>query len=298
MPYRRGALMTFEILTDSSCNLPEELIDELNLHILPLTFMNEGTTYQSYLKGQHIDLKQFYTMMREGAVFTTSLPTYSVAKETMEAILSSGKDLLYLGFSSGLSSTFETMSSIAYELQQSYPSQKVICVDTLAASVGQGLLVYLAAKKAQEGASIDEVCQWTEDNKLNLCHWFTVDDLQYLYRGGRVSKTAAFAGTLLNIKPVLHVDNNGHLIPMEKTRGRKKSIQSLVAHMKDTALAPVEEQVVGISHGDCLEDALALKKLVEDAFGVKKFIINIIDPVIGAHSGPGTLALFYLGSQR
>ena len=150
----------------------------------------------------------------------------------------------------------------------------------------------------EEGKSLDEVAAWVNENILHMCHWFTVDDLMFLYRGGRVSKTAAFAGSLLSIKPVLHVDDEGHLIPMEKTRGRKKSIRHLFDHLKETHFSPLSNQMLAISHGDCLDDALELKKMIEDEYGPQQWIINYVDPVIGAHSGPGTLALFFLGDHR
>lgn len=290
--------MPYTIVTDSSCNLPEELIDELELEVLPLVFMVDDTQYQSYLKGEVTDLKQFYTMMREGKVITTSLPNLSDAEDLFESIFKNGNDILYLGFSSGLSGTYEGMRTIGNTLAERYPDRTFVSVDTLAASVGQGLIVYYAAKKKQAGASLDEVAQWVTDNRLNLAHWFTVDDLMFLYRGGRVSRTAAFAGSLLNIKPVLHVDDEGLLIPMEKTRGRKKSIQALVSHMEETGNAPLKDQLIGISHGDCIEDVEYLQKLITEKFGVTNYLINYVDPVIGAHSGPGTLALFFLASGR
>lgn len=290
--------MPYTIVTDSSCNLPEELIDELELEVLPLVFMVDDTQYQSYLKGEVTDLKQFYTMMREGKVITTSLPNLSDAEDLFESIFKNGNDILYLGFSSGLSGTYEGMRTIGNTLAERYPDRTFVSVDTLAASVGQGLIVYYAAKKKQTGASLDEVAQWVTDNRLNLAHWFTVDDLMFLYRGGRVSRTAAFAGSLLNIKPVLHVDDEGLLIPMEKTRGRKKSIQALVSHMEETGNAPLKDQLIGISHGDCIEDVEYLQKLITEKFGVTNYLINYVDPVIGAHSGPGTLALFFLASGR
>ncbi len=290
--------MSYTIVTDSSCNLPESLIDELELEVLPLVFMADGKEYQSYLKGQVTDLKQFYTMMREGKIFTTSLPNLSDAQNLFENIFKQGNDILYLGFSSGLSGTYEGVRGIGKTLQQQFPNQTFTSVDTLAASVGQGLIVYYAAKMRKEGKTLQEVEQWVRDNRLNLAHWFTVDDLMFLFRGGRVSRTAAFAGSLLNIKPVLHVDNDGLLIPMEKTRGRKKSIQALVKHMEASVIKPLEDQVIGISHGDCIEDVEYLQKLITEKFGVRNYLVNYVDPVIGAHSGPGTLALFFLAHQR
>ncbi|MCI9261060.1 DegV family protein [uncultured Adlercreutzia sp.] len=290
--------MAFAIVTDSSSNLTEELIDELDLHILPLTFMVDGQEFQSYLKGEKTDLSQFYTMMREGKVITTSLPNLKASRELIEGLLKEGQDVLYLGFSSGLSGTYQAIELILAELADQYPDRTVMGVDTLAASMGEGLLVYYAARKRNEGASIQEVRDWVEEHKLHLAHWFTVDDLMFLFRGGRVSRTSAWAGTLLNIKPVMHVDDEGHLIPLEKVRGRKKSLKALVDHMEQTANTPVAEQTVFISHGDCLEDAQYVADLVRERFGVTDIVINYVDPVIGAHSGPGTMALFFLASER
>ena len=290
--------MSFKIITDSCCNLPEDQIDQLDLTVLPLVFMVDGQQHQSYLKGEVTDLQQFYTHMREGKVFTTSLPNLSDAEAEFEAILRSGEDVLYLGFSSGLSGTFEAIRILAEDLGQRYPDRTIFTIDTLAASLGQGLLVYYAAKMREEGKSLEQTAAWVNDNILHMCHWFTVDDLMFLYRGGRVSKTAAFAGSLLSIKPVLHVDDEGHLIPVEKTRGRKKSIRHLFEHLKETHFSPLSDQMLAISHGDCLDDALELKKMIEDEFGPQRWIINYVDPVIGAHSGPGTLALFFLGDHR
>ena len=289
--------MSYQIVTDSSCNLTEEMIDHLKLEILPLTFMVDGTEHQSYLKGQKTDLKQFYTMMREGKVITTSLPNLQNSEKIFRSIADRGDDILYLGFSSALSGTYEAISLILQQMSADYPDRKLQAVETFAASGGQGLLVYLACKKAQEGASIEEVAQYVKDTRNHLAHWFTVDDLMFLFRGGRVNRSSAWAGTLLNIKPVLHVDNSGALIPMQKVRGRKKSIKALVDHMEETAIEP-EKQTVFITHGDCIEDVEMLKEEITARFKTTDFVVNYIDPVIGAHSGPGTLALFFLASEK
>lgn len=292
--------MDFEIVTDSCCNLVEDMIDDFGLHILPLTFMVDGedAVYQSYLKGEKTDLKQFYTMMRDGKVFKTSLPNLVESEALFRSILDKGHDLIYLAFSSGLSGTFQALSLMCSQLQEEYPDRKIYAVDTLAASGGQGLLVWYAVQHARAGETIDQVRDWVEENKLHLAHWFTVDDLMFLFRGGRVSKTAAWAGTLLNIKPVLHVNDEGHLIPMEKVRGRKKSLNALVDHMEKSAIQPVSDQMVFITHGDCLEEAEYVAEKVKERFGVKEVVINYVDPVIGSHSGPGTMALFFLADQR
>lgn len=290
--------MNFEIVTDSSSNLTEDYIEENGLHILPLTFMIDDKQYQSYLKGQHTDLQQFYTMMRDGKVITTSLPNLAESEELVRGLLEKGKDVLYLGFSSGLSGTYEAIDILLKEIRKDFPERHLISIDTLAASGGQGLIVYHAVNLAKNGRSIEEVATWVEDNKLKLAHWFTVDDLMFLFRGGRVSKTSAWAGTMLNIKPVLHVDDEGHLIPMEKVRGRKKSLNALIEHMRETVTQPASDQVIFINHGDCIEDAEYVAEKVKEEFGVEDIVINYVDPVIGAHSGPGTLALFFLASNR
>lgn len=290
--------MGYQIVSDSSCNLPESMIDEFGIHIFPLTFMVDDVQYQSYLKGHKTNLKQFYTMMREGKVITTSLPNLIEAKKALEEILQAGDDVLYIGFSSGLSGTYEAISLMMQTLADEYPDRTLKAVDTLAASAGEGLLVWHAAQMKDNGATLDEVHEWLMDNRLHLAHWFTVDDLMFLFRGGRVSRTSAWAGTMLNIKPVMHVDDEGHLIPLEKVRGRKKSLNALVDHMAQTANTPVADQTVFITHGDCLEDAEYLAAQVRERFGVTDIMINYVDPVIGAHSGPGTMALFFLASER
>lgn len=290
--------MDFEIVTDSSCNLTEDMIDDLGVHILPLVFMSEGKEYRSYLKGEKTDLKQFYTMMREGKVFTTSLPNMADAEALLRGLLESGRDVLYLGFSSALSGTYEAVRLLCTQLAAEFPERTVRAVGTLAASGGQGLLVYHACKHAQAGASLEETARWVEENRLHLAHWFTVDDLMFLLRGGRVSKVSAYMGTMLNIKPVMHVDDEGRLIPVEKVRGRKKAIQGLVKHMEETAQKPVADQPVFITHGDCPEDVEYLCDLIRKKFGDVQITVNYVDPVIGAHSGPGTLALFFLAEHR
>ena len=289
--------MSFKIVTDSCANLTDEVIDKFGLTILPLTFMVDGKQHTSYKKQEKSNLPKFYKMMREGKVVTTSLPNLVDSKNEIEKILQGGDDVLFIAFSSGLSGTYTAIDLICKELASKYDDRKIFSVDTLAAAAGQGMLVWMAAEMRDEGKSIEEVRDWLEDNKLHLAHWFTVDDLHFLERGGRVSKTAAFAGTVLNIKPVLHVDDEGHLIPMEKVRGRKKSIESLAQHMKETMVEPYNYKVL-ISHGDCLEDAELLASKVKEVTGQEDIHINCLDPVIGAHSGPGTLALFYLATSR
>lgn len=287
----------YVIITDSSCDLTPALAAETQIEVIPLQLTMEGKEYKNYLDGREIDFKAFYAKLREGVKASTSAVNPDVFSEAFKKILNKGKDILYLGFSSGLSSTFHASTIAAEDLMQAYPDSKIYCVDTLAASLGQGLLVYLAAEKKKDGATIEEVRDFVEQNRLHLCHWFTVDDLNHLKRGGRVSATTALVGTMLNIKPILHVDDEGHLINVGKVRGRKASIESMVTHMKESVINP-SEQTVFISHGDCEEDALTLKKMVEIEFSPKRIEMNTIGPVIGAHSGPGTLAVFFLGDKR
>lgn len=291
--------MSFEIVTDSSSNLPEEVIDHYRLNVLALEFNIEGEIYRSYLKGRITDIKQFYTMMREGKTVTTSLVSLEDTDAMLRQLFDQGKDVLYLGFSSGLSGTYESSSTYMEKLQrEEYPERKLRHVDSLAASLGQGLMVRYAAELREAGKGLDEVTDWLEENKLKFAHWFTVDDLFFLERGGRVSKASAVAGTMLKIKPVLHVDDEGHLIPMEKVRGRKKALNALVDHMAESADQPIDEQTVYISHGDCIEDAEYVAQQIRERFGVTDILINYVDPVIGAHSGPGTIALFFIASHR
>lgn len=290
--------MQFEIVTDSSSNLTDAMIEEFDIHILPLRFMSDGEEYQSFTEGEKSDLQRFYDMMRDGKVFTTSLPYPDKSLEKFRSLLDQGRDVLYIGFSSGLSGTYEAMANILDTLKADYPDRKIMYVDTLAAAMGQGLLVYLAAQKAADGLSIEETAQWVKDNRFHLAHWFTVEDLKYLFRGGRVSRTSAWAGSLLNIKPVMHMDDEGKLIPMEKVRGRKKSLMRMVDHMEESATAPVADQTVFISHADCEDDLMFLVEEIRKRFGCTDIRWNYLDPVIGAHTGPGCLALFFMASER
>ena len=287
----------YVIITDSSCDLPASLAQELELTIVPLTVTIDGKSYVNYLDGSDISFSQCYALLRAEKEATTSAVNVDQFIQTMEPFLQEGKDVLYLGFSSGLSGTFNAGAVAASQLTEKYPQRKIFAVDTLCASLGQGMLVYLAVQKKREGQDIEQVRDYVEQNKLHLCHWFTVDDLHHLKRGGRISATSAFVGTVLGIKPVLHVDDNGRLIFMEKVRGRRSSIKRMAEKMEQTAIAP-SQQTIFISHGDCVEDAEYLAQMVRDRMGVKNVIINYVGPVIGSHSGPGTLALFFLGTQR
>ena len=235
--------------------------------------------------------------MPGSAPATTSAISVGVFDEAMRKILDSGRDVLYLAFSSALSTTYQSAVIAADDLREAYPGRKIFVVDTLSASLGQGLLVYLCVQEKRKGKTIDQVHVFAEETKAKVCHWFTVDDLNHLKRGGRVSAAAALFGTMLSIKPVLHVDDTGHLVPVSKTRGRKASLLALVDRMAESAVDPAG-QTIFISHGDCEADAEFVADEVRRRFGVQDIYINYVGPVIGNHSGPGTLALFFLGSRR
>ena len=287
----------FVILTDSSADLSAEMVQKLDVRVLPLTFTIGGRDYRNYPDNREMDPHLFYERLRQGEVATTAAVNVADVVERVEPLLQQGKDVLLLSFSSGLSATCDSARIAAQELGEQYPERKFFVVDTLCASLGQGLLVWHAARRRERGDSIEAVRDWVEENKLHLCHWFTVDDLMFLKRGGRVSAATAMVGTMLSIKPVLHVDDEGHLIKVGTARGRKASLKALVDHMEETAIGP-GEQTIFISHGDCEEDAKQVAEDVKARFGVKTVLINHVGPVIGAHSGPGTVALFFLGAHR
>ena len=285
----------FVIVTDSSADLPASLVQEMGVEVLPLSFTVQGKTYHNYPDDREMDPKVFYKMLRDGEMATTSAVNVAEYTATLEPLLQAGKDVLVLAFSSGLSTTYQSSVIAVNELSEQYPDRKIYTVDTLCASLGQGLLVWHAVREQRRSQSIEAVRDWVEENKLRLCHWFTVDDLHFLKRGGRISAATAVVGTMLSIKPVLHVDDEGHLISMGKARGRGASLTALVDHMEQTA---TDVDTVFISHGDCLADAEKVAADVKKRFGTKDVVINNVGPVIGAHSGPGTLALFFLGTKR
>ena len=287
----------YVLITDSSADLSQEMVQELGVTVLPLSFTIQGKTYRNYPDNREMDLPLFYDMLRAGELATTSAVNVAEYTQAVEPILQEKKDVLILAFSSGLSSTYQASVLAAGELREKYPDRKIYTVDTLCASLGQGLLVYLAAQEQRKGKSIEEVRDWAEETKLHLCHQFTVDDLHFLKRGGRISATTAVVGSMLQIKPVLHVDNEGHLINIGKARGRQASLKALVDKMEKT-VTEEGRKTVFISHGDCRKDAVTVADMVRERFGTQDIRINFVGPVIGAHSGPGTLALFYLGTER
>ena len=289
--------MGYEIVTDSSADLTDELIQEYGIHIVSLSFRVGGEEFPCYVQGQKTDYKQFYDRMRKGEMVDTSLIDMSTCRDIFEGILRRGNDVLYIGFSSALSGSYNAGAMVAESLRGAYPERRIATIDSLSASMGEGLLVYYAAEQRRDGKSMDEVSDWLIENRLHLCHWFTVDDLFHLKRGGRISAATALVGTMLGVKPVLHVDDEGKLVSAGKARGRRKSLEALVDEMEKTCTDPTE-QLVCISHGDCVEDAQHVERLVRERLKVKDVQINYVDPVIGAHSGPGTVALFFLGVRR
>ena len=287
----------FIILTDSSADLDADMVRQLDIQVLPLAFIMNEHTYYNYPDNRDMDPHIFYDRLRKGELATTNAVNVAQYTETLEPLLQAGKDVLILAFSSGLSNTYNSSRLAVEELSAQYPDRRLYTVDTLCASLGQGLLVWYAARQRDLGHSIEEVRDWVEEHKLNLCHQFTVDDLHFLKRGGRISAATAMVGSMLHIKPVLHVDNEGHLINIGKARGRQASLKALVDRMENTAIDS-GSLTVFISHGDCPEDAQTVAEMVKKRFGVQDVYINYVGPVIGAHSGPGTLALFYMGTDR
>lgn len=284
----------YKLYGDSTADLSEEILSGMDVSIIRLTFEMNGKTYSD----GDISMETFYKKLREGAMSKTSQIAPSTYEEIFEKEILAGNDVLYLGFSSGLSGSFNSSCIARDNLLEKYPDAKIICIDSLCASTGEGLLLYKADEKKKSGMDIDNLAKWLEATKLHLCHVFTVDDLKFLRRGGRVSATAAFAGTLLGIKPVLNVDNDGHLIPQGKVRGRKHSLEKLVDMMQER-VGGWENPVVMICQGDSMEDAEYVEKLVKERFGKQTDVkICYTGTVIGSHSGPGTIALFFMGEER
>lgn len=286
--------MAYRIITDTACDYPQHMYKELNLSVIPLTINYEGQEVTQYTEDW---LKEVYDGLRHGKPATTSAANPQNWTSVIEPVLQAGEDALVLAFSSGLSTTYQSAVIAATELMEQYPGRKVNVVDTRCASLGQGLLVYYACQKRDSGMDLEALTAWCEENKFHLCHWFTVDDLMYLKRGGRISAATAMVGTMLQIKPVLHMDDEGHLINMFKARGRKASIDALAKKFGELGY-PDQNDTVFICHGDCIEDAKYLETLMKEQYGVKNVFIYYTGAVIGSHSGPGTLALFFLGEHR
>ncbi len=287
-------MANFQILTDSCCDFTPERYEALGLVSVPLS-----VHFRNQLSDDRNDesLAALYAALRAGQVAKTSAVNPQRWKSALEPVLQAGLDALVLSFSSGLSTSYQSAVIAATELQALFPQRKIQVVDTLSASLGQGLLTWYACQKRDAGLSLEETARWVEANKLHLCHWFTVDDLMYLKRGGRISAATALMGTMLGIKPVLHMDDEGHLVNVSKVRGRRASIEALAGKLKALG-TDFDNTTVFISHGDCLEDARYLEQLIKEDCGVREVYINYVGAVIGSHSGPGTLALFFLGKER
>lgn len=287
----------FKISICSTADLPESYLQENQLGVVGLSYMFEDG--EVHKRGNDLSEPVFYSKMRAGQIPTTSQINPEEAKIAFEEYLKTTKEILQIAFSSGLSGSYNSLRIAAEELMEERDDIKIIVVDTLAASLGEGLLVHKAVQLKKQGKSMEEVAAWLEEHKLNLVHMFTVDDLFHLYRGGRVSKATAILGTMVNIKPILHVDDEGHLIPLSKVRGRKKSLNTLVDYMEEKMGSYRDQNdIFFISHGDSLEDAEYVAEEVKRRFGIESHLINYVSPTIGAHSGPGTIALFFLGDQR
>ena len=294
MSFTRMEGAAFQITTDSNSDLPKEYLREHRVGVLYLGYTMSGVTYG---KDASMPEKEFYAAMRAGELPTTSGINFEDAKQLFSAIAEQGQDVVHIAFSSALSSSYSAAAAAAEEVAAAYPQRKIFVVDSLCASLGQGLLVHKIIGFRDRGVSAREAADWAEKNKLHVCHNFTVDDLHHLHRGGRVSKTTAVLGTLINIKPVLHMDDAGRLVAVGKVRGRKNSLKALVDNM-EKLIGSYDNPEVFISHGDCLEDAEFVAGLVKERFGVESFLINFVGPSIGAHSGPGTVALFFMGEKR
>ena len=286
---------TYKIITDSACDLPKTMLQELDVSAVPLTVNFRGETKADSVADAEV--KELYDAMRAGEVATTAAVNPDGWASQIEPALAAGFDALVMAFSGGLSTTYQSAVIAAGDLKEQYPDRKIIVVDTCAAALGQGLFVWYACKKRDEGLSLEELAAWAEENKNHVAHWFTVDDLVYLKRGGRVSAATALVGTVLNIKPVLHVDNEGHLISMVKARGRKAAINTLVSKFQELGEG-WDNATVFICHADCMDDARRLSDLVKEKCGVKDAFIGNLGAVIGSHAGPGTLALFFMGKEK
>ena len=284
----------YHIITDSACDLPASMLAQLDVTAVPLHVLFKGENLPDSVDA---GLKEIYAGLRAGEKTSTTAVNPEGWTKAIEPVVAAGRDVLVLAFSSGLSTTYQSAVIAAGELEEKYPDRKIRVVDTGCAALGQGLFVYHTCKMRDTGLSLEELAAWCEENKLHLCHWFTVNDLMYLQRGGRVSAATAVLGTMLQIKPVLHVDDEGHLINMLKARGRKASIEALVKKMDELG-AGYDNSTVFICHGDCLAEAEQLKALVLQRPGVKEVFVGNLGAVIGSHAGPDTLALFFMGKHR
>lgn len=287
----------YVIITDSTSDLAQGYADALGLVIIPYLFRMGGNEYYNFLDHRELSSKDFYSSLHAGVTATTSLVTAQRYTDTFEPFLKQGKDILYMCLSTGLSSSYSQCLLAAEALSAQYPQRKLIMIDSLAASMGQGLLAYYAAKARDEGKSVEEAGDYIRGLVPQICHWITPSDLNHLRRGGRVSGASAFVGTMLNIKPIIHVDDEGRLIPVAKVRGMSNAMEYMIDRMQDTQLEP-KNQIAFISHSDAPDEAKKLADRLINRLGPREIVINDIGPVIGAHTGPGTITLFFVGSKR
>jgi len=291
-----GIMREFVITTDNMADLPDEYVEQNNIGLLSLSYLMEGVTYDKF---HDLPYKEFYDKMRKGSMPITSQINPEVAKGTFGAYVDEGYDVLHIAFSSGLSGSYNSAKVAALELEEENPGCRVVVIDSLLASLGQGLMVDKMVQMKKAGKSLDELAKWAADNISHVCSYFTVDDLFHLFRGGRVSRATAFIGSIANIKPILYIDREGKLINIGKIRGRKKSLVTLVDYMeKKMGSYRDKNDTIFISHGDCIEDAEYVKKMIKERLGFEVFIISHVGPTIGSHSGPGTLALFFMGEEK
>lgn len=288
-------MKNYVIFTDSGCDINSEVLKEWGVESIDLSFRFEGED-KAYLASE-MDINTFYDRMREGGVAKTMAINPETFATEFEKALAQGKDVIYLGFSSGLSTTFNSSNIAAEDLMEKYPDRRIECVDSLCASAGQGLFVYLVAEKSNSGADFDETVEYAKSIVPNICHWFTVDDLVYLKRGGRVSPAVALVGKVLGIKPVLHVDDEGKLISMSKARGRKAALAALADKYGELAKSEYSDTVF-ISNADCMDDVKELEEMLKSRYNANVKLITDIGTVIGAHAGPGTIALFFVAKER
>ncbi|MDK2788837.1 MAG: hypothetical protein PWP07_2082 [Epulopiscium sp.] len=288
--------MGIVIVTDSNCDLPVEYISQNNVQVIPFTFVINGVNYTDDF-GKSLSYKEFYDGIRNGSMPTTAQITAYTFENEFRSIVSKGDSVIYIGFSSALSETFNCSVLARNEIMEANPEADITVIDSKSASVGQGLLVYYACEMLKQGKSKQEIVDWIESNKLKVNHWFTIDNLEHLKRGGRISATSAAIGGLLEVKPVLNVSNDGSLNVVKKIRGRKKSIRTLFEEFETRAIKP-EEQMIYITHGDCIEDAEYLKSLILSETTPKDIVINNLGPIIGTHTGPGMVGVFFLGKER
>lgn len=284
----------YVITVNSTVDVPKEWLEERHVPVIPLKYTIDGETYTDM---EGLSAKEFFDKLREGKMSTTSQVNPEEAAAELEPYIKEGKDILHLGFSSGLSGTLNSMKIAGEMLEEKYPEAKVIVIDTLCACLGEALLLYKALQQKEKGMNIDELAQWVEENKLHVCHNVTVDDLNHLHRGGRVSKTTAVLGTLVQIKPIIHMDDNGKLQVIGKERGRKKSLNKIVDMAVEQSKG-WDNDIIMITHGDCIEDAEYVAKLVREKMGIDNILINNIGTVIGSHTGPGVVAVFCMGNKR